>query len=592
MTDLISTPTDTDEGGDIAAGQLQHLPPQSLIIGDNVRTDAKIDADFLASIRQHGVLMPITAVRDDDDRIMVRDGQRRTLAAQKAGLDTVPVYVLPSAAENFREWEVERIVQQIVCNDQKADLTDAQRARGIQTMLDAGVSVAKVAKLISTKKAVVQAAETAAKSTEVMEALADGQLTLAQAAAVAEFSDDPETIAALIDAPVGRFEHLLSQKRKQREADAAYAVVAAELQAQGVTVLEDQPNWRDLGCVGLRYLTTADGGEVTEDMVVPGPLWAAMLCEDTVYVDATDGTTRVDDDDLDFDTRWHRDREAEEGLRHYDSVIEKTVVEPDWYCLDYAAAGFGLAVSLRNVAEAVGGFASPAAGSAGRQVIDTEAQAEADRRTRRQVIALNRLGDAAIPVRRAWIRTNLLGRKTLPKGAGVFLAQALVSDAHLITDYRVAEVAAELLGLSGAGDHQDGRGAIDKHLDGLGATGDGRAQVVALGLVLGGLEGRCGKDAWRAGGSAPWSHGISHAAYLTFLEGNGYALSDIEQVIAGGKTADALFAEIDGGHATAAPAATGDAAQDGDDAAEEEETDDEEEDAWDGETDEDAWDGE
>lgn len=59
------------------------------------------------------------------------------------------------------------------------------------------------------------------------------------------------------------------------------------------------------------------------------------------------------------------------------------------------------------------------------------------------------------------------------------------------------------------------------------------------------------------------------------------------------KTADALFAEIDGGHATAAPAATSDAAQDGDDAAEEEEeTDDEEEDAWDGDTDEDAWDGE
>ncbi|MGB6886837.1 MAG: ParB/Srx family N-terminal domain-containing protein, partial [Mycobacterium sp.] len=34
------------------------------------------------------MLMPITAVRDDDGRIMVRDGQRRTLASQKAGLDT------------------------------------------------------------------------------------------------------------------------------------------------------------------------------------------------------------------------------------------------------------------------------------------------------------------------------------------------------------------------------------------------------------------------------------------------------------------------------------------------------------------------
>ena len=136
--------------------------------------------------------MPITAVRDDDGRIMVRDGQRRTLASQKAGLDTVPVYVLPSAAATFREFEVERIVQQIVCNDQKADLTDAQRARGIQTMLDAGVSVAKVAKLISTKKAVVVAAETAGKSTEAMEALADGQLNRSQREPdqAGEFGDD------------------------------------------------------------------------------------------------------------------------------------------------------------------------------------------------------------------------------------------------------------------------------------------------------------------------------------------------------------------------------------------------------------------
>ena len=59
MTDLISTPIDTDEGGEIGAGQLQHLPPQTLIIGDNVRTDAKIDADFLASIRQCRFRFPL-----------------------------------------------------------------------------------------------------------------------------------------------------------------------------------------------------------------------------------------------------------------------------------------------------------------------------------------------------------------------------------------------------------------------------------------------------------------------------------------------------------------------------------------------------
>ena len=43
--------------------------------------------------------------------------------------------------------QIDRIVHQIVTNDQKRDLTDAQRARGIQQMIDAGLSVTKVAKI-------------------------------------------------------------------------------------------------------------------------------------------------------------------------------------------------------------------------------------------------------------------------------------------------------------------------------------------------------------------------------------------------------------------------------------------------------------
>ena len=78
MTDLISTPIDTDEGGTIAAGQLQHLPPQTLIIGDNVRTDAKIDADFLASIRQLGVGSVF---------------RWRTDTTVSSAFDTVPLYL-------------------------------------------------------------------------------------------------------------------------------------------------------------------------------------------------------------------------------------------------------------------------------------------------------------------------------------------------------------------------------------------------------------------------------------------------------------------------------------------------------------------
>ena len=81
----------------------------------------------------------------------MRNGQRRTLGAREVGLATVPVYVVTASAGDEAAEAVERIVHQIVTNDQKADLTDAQRARGIQQMIDVGLSASKVAKILRTK---------------------------------------------------------------------------------------------------------------------------------------------------------------------------------------------------------------------------------------------------------------------------------------------------------------------------------------------------------------------------------------------------------------------------------------------------------
>jgi len=57
-------------------GTLQHLDPTTLLIGNNVRDDAALDKPFLASVREHDVLQPITAVPTAAG-IEVRDGQRR-----------------------------------------------------------------------------------------------------------------------------------------------------------------------------------------------------------------------------------------------------------------------------------------------------------------------------------------------------------------------------------------------------------------------------------------------------------------------------------------------------------------------------------
>jgi ParB family transcriptional regulator, chromosome partitioning protein len=58
---------------------LAMLDPASLLVDLNIR-EAKLDKDFVASVKDHGVIEPIVAVRTEDGAIRVRHGHRRTLA--------------------------------------------------------------------------------------------------------------------------------------------------------------------------------------------------------------------------------------------------------------------------------------------------------------------------------------------------------------------------------------------------------------------------------------------------------------------------------------------------------------------------------
>jgi ParB family chromosome partitioning protein len=127
---------------------------------------------------------------------------------------------------------------------------------------------------------------------------------------------------------------------------------------------------------------------------------------------------------------------------------------------------------------------------------DAEAQArreaeaaEAAKRERRKVLALNKLGAAAAIVRRDYVR-KLLARKAPPKGAAVFIAECLARDKFLLQENHGDDTAAELLGLGKST-------GIRELIKNLGATGDARAQVITLALVLGALEARTPKDRCR-----------------------------------------------------------------------------------------------
>ena len=129
---------------------LEMLDPATLTVDINVRKDAALTADFIASIKEHGVMEPVIAHRKDDGTVHVLMGQRRTRAAVEAGRTSIPVMIIESPEE------AERIVTQVVENIQRAELTEADEADAYHQLSLIGVSAAAIAKKTGRTKTTVE----------------------------------------------------------------------------------------------------------------------------------------------------------------------------------------------------------------------------------------------------------------------------------------------------------------------------------------------------------------------------------------------------------------------------------------------------
>lgn len=510
----------------ISVSELLLLSPNDIEIEENVRLDPRLEGEFLASIAEHGVLVPVLAVRiDGQGKPLVREGQRRIQAARQVGLESVPVYVrtVDGSEEAVR---ARRVIEQIVTNDHRAPLTDAERARGIRQLLLDGVSPAKVAKGLSTTKDVVAAAKVAAESGSAMSALDAGQLTLEEAALFAEFDGDEEAQAVLLrHSGTASFAHRIAQLRIERQDEALRAAAAAEYAARGYTVLDRRPGYFDREYISVEDIWDAHGERLTNERAaaMDPQHWAVWLGSQEAYVDAETGEP-VDEEDIDFDTADDPDLEPADDLRHFRSVTETTIWVAQYFCHDLHGAGVRLSDSA---ARRFGVDAAEVDGDPDEAAERERVRKEQESAERRRVLALNRLGLAAQTVRREWVRDHLLSRSKAPTGTALYLAKVAVTQPDLFNDYHGRHLVPELLGLP---PNKDASDAVDK----LPASGDGRALVILLGMVLSTAEVRTNKDSWRA----PQDFTRD---YLHFLEDNGYPLSDIEQVMIGARSADEVY---------------------------------------------------
>lgn len=243
--------------------RLEMIDPTRLTISTNVRSELDMTPEFLASIKQHGVLQPIVAQLTDEGAFHVLYGQRRTVAAVDAGLTEVPVYISETQAE------ADRIAKQVVENDQRATLTDADRAEAYHQMALLGVSPTQIAKRTGAKKATVEDAIKAKSDDTASSALGRG-LTIGQSVTLAEFADDEKVLVELeataLEQP-GMFEHAVQRAKDARNRAATIAVKVAEMREKGLTILDEDPTgyWYKGPWAVVRDLTKADGSPVGED---------------------------------------------------------------------------------------------------------------------------------------------------------------------------------------------------------------------------------------------------------------------------------------------------------------------------------------
>jgi ParB family chromosome partitioning protein len=143
------------------------------------RTDfdaSELDA-LAASIKDHGLLQPILVTREPDGSYLILAGERRYRAAQRAGLEQVPVTLRRDVSDR------ERLELALVENLQRADLNPIEEAEAYALLQEKfGLSQEDVAARVGRSRvAVTNSLRLLRLPDEIRRQLRSGELTAGQA---------------------------------------------------------------------------------------------------------------------------------------------------------------------------------------------------------------------------------------------------------------------------------------------------------------------------------------------------------------------------------------------------------------------------
>ena len=147
--------------------------------------DEEALGELADSIRQLGVIQPITVKRGSDGKYVIISGERRCRAARRAGLRTLPAYVREADDENLH-------AMALVENIQRQDLNAIEIALGMQRLIEeCHLTQDALSEKVGKKRSTVSNYMRLLKlPNEVQFALKEGLISMGHAKAIAGAPDE------------------------------------------------------------------------------------------------------------------------------------------------------------------------------------------------------------------------------------------------------------------------------------------------------------------------------------------------------------------------------------------------------------------
>ena len=163
----------------------------SEIIPNPTQPRTKFDDEALQeladSIRQLGVIQPITVKKADDGKYIIISGERRWRASQMVGLESLPAYIREADDENLH-------AMALVENIQRQDLNAIEIALGMQRLIEeCGLTQEAMADKVGKKRSTVSNYMRLLNlPDQVQLALKEGLITMGHAKAIAGIEADKQ----------------------------------------------------------------------------------------------------------------------------------------------------------------------------------------------------------------------------------------------------------------------------------------------------------------------------------------------------------------------------------------------------------------